>query len=286
MCGFVGFSGNYNEMDLLQSSATITHRVPDDSGHFFEKESQIGLAHRRLSIQDVSSLGHQLMITAKGNVIVYNGEVYNYKSLKRGLVDKGYHFNSTSDTEVVLKLYEEYGLKMFEMLEGIFAIAIWDPARGDLILARDGLGVKPLYLTSSPEGVVFASELKALLPLIDVTKMEVDGPSLNRYLTFIYCPGDGTPLKQIKKLHPGELLVINKGQIINRQFFYQLPLSKRSKKSSQNIQFLFFQLTPSYQTAQTLYYSTWIIHIQKLQINQYFFKMLDKTFNFIVSCVH
>ena len=232
MCGFVGFSGRFSEWSLTQSLNNIAHRGPDDSGSFFDEDSKIGLGHRRLSIQDISKFGHQPMISLSENVIAYNGEVYNFKKMKLDLETKGYVFDSSSDTEVILYLYEEYGLDMFSMLEGIFAMAIWDRAKQELIIARDGLGVKPLYYGVSHKGVVFASEIKALSPLVDLSKMDVDVPSLNRYLAFLYCPGDGTPLKQVRKVPPGEFLIVKNGVISSRNRFHRLPLARGLKKSN------------------------------------------------------
>ena len=134
------------------------------------------------------------MLSADGQVVlVFNGEIYNFRELRKEMEAKGHVFRGHSDTEVLLNLYLDQGEEMFTRLNGIFAFALWDGRTDMLLVARDGLGVKPLYYAESLQGFVFASEIKALLPLLPKGG-ELDLVSLHRYLGFLWCPGDGTPL--------------------------------------------------------------------------------------------
>lgn len=145
-------------------SDAIAHRGPDGCGTFHRPEHGIGLAHRRLAIIDLSHAADQPMCDeAAGLAIVFNGELYNYRELRAELVCDGYSFRTHSDMEVLLRLYARDGEAMLTRLNGIFAFAIWDAGKRELFLARDGLGVKPLYYTQTPQGFLFASEIKALL---------------------------------------------------------------------------------------------------------------------------
>ena len=204
MCGILG---NYLKKTIKNSSVLhdsiqlLTHRGPDDSGVFQCDQYGIGLAHTRLSILDLSQSGHQPIFSADGQVVmVYNGEIYNFLQLREELQRKGYQFHGSSDTEVLLNLYLDQGENLTEKINGIFAFAIWDLRKESLFIARDGMGVKPLYYSVSDMGFSFASEVKALLKL-DTSDNHLDHDSLSRYLTFLWCPGEGTPLKSVKKLN-------------------------------------------------------------------------------------
>jgi asparagine synthase (glutamine-hydrolysing) len=201
----------------------IAHRGPDDSGVYLN-DLGIGLAFRRLAIIDLSPLGAQPMASPDGKVvIVFNGEIYNYRELRDELAARGVGFRGHSDTEVLLQLYLAEGEAMLSRLNGIFAFALWDGRDGTLLVARDALGVKPLYYAKCDRGVAFASEIKALLPLVPEAR-ELDPVALHRYLTFMWCPGEGTPLKAVRKLLPGEALRIKAGKIERRWSWYQLPV--------------------------------------------------------------
>ena len=232
MCGIVGISGLVNEVKLQKGVSLLSHRGPDDSGIFIDKEFGIGLGHTRLSIQDLSSAGHQPMADTTGNIVlVFNGEIYNFNELRVELEGKGYSFYGNSDTEVLLNLYIDLGKEMFTHLNGIFALAIWDKRNESLLIARDALGVKPLYYTKMQTGsVAFASEIKALLKLLPCNT-ELDVESINRYLAFLWCPGSGTPLKSIEKLLPGEVIVIKDGSIVDRWSWYKLPIFNNPKQN-------------------------------------------------------
>jgi asparagine synthase (glutamine-hydrolysing) len=224
MCGLAGYSGAWAGVNLPAALSALSHRGPDDAGIFENANSGVGLGHRRLSIVDLSPLGHQPMYSADGKVVlVFNGEIYNFRELRAELVANGHSFLGHSDTEVLLNLYLAEGEAMLSRLNGIFAFAIWDGRNQALLIARDALGVKPLYYSARDAHFAFASEIKALLHLIPQTS-ELDVASLHRYLSFLWCPGEGTPIKAVRKLLPGEAMWIRAGQIERRWNWYQLPI--------------------------------------------------------------
>jgi asparagine synthase (glutamine-hydrolysing) len=227
MCGIIGAWGPSAPRDVPKATSLIGHRGPDDCGHFIGAGVPVALGHTRLSIQDVSCLGHQPMLSADGDVaLTFNGEIYNFPALRAGLASEGYPFRSNSDTEVLLALYLRDGAAMLSSLNGIFAFALWDARRGELLVARDALGVKPLYFSDSASGFAFSSEVKALLPLISDTD-GIDAQAIDRYLTFLWCPGEGTPLRGVRKLGPGEAMVVRDGRIARRWTWYELPAARR-----------------------------------------------------------
>lgn len=226
MCGIIGVSGNFLESDLKKATLKLNHRGPDDSGIYCNEEKRIGLGHTRLSIIDLSPLGHQPMISEdKSVILVFNGEIYNFKSLRLDLEKKGHKFIGNSDTEVVLNMYLEFGISFLSKLNGIFGLAIFDNNTNDLFLARDALGVKPLYYFSNNLSFSFSSEIKALLHLVS-DELSLDYDSIQKYLTFLWCPGDGTPVTSIKKVLPGELIKIQKGKIVSIENWYVSPQTK------------------------------------------------------------
>jgi len=247
MCGIAGYLFNpddfMSEDVLVSSKDMLVHRGPDDFGFFNDPEINIGFTQTRLSILDPSPLGHQPMVSDDGRVIlIFNGEIYNFRELKKGLEEKGQTFKGHSDTEVLLKLYLDQrespqGLtEMLKQLNGIFAFAIWDYDAGALLLVRDALGVKPLYYSSNDRGLAFASEIKALLPLLptNVGAREglfsgLDPQAIDRYLTFLWCPGQGTPAHGIKKLGPGKGMWVRDGTIIEEFVWYRLPVFNASQ---------------------------------------------------------
>jgi len=223
MCGILGVSGG--GLDLVKSAnLLLEHRGPDDCGVFVDKLVEIGLGHTRLSILDTSSYGHQPMSSKDGKVVlVFNGEIYNFRELRKNLEENNCKFCGQSDTEVLLNLYLLEGVEMLSKLNGIFAFAIWDYKNQSLFIARDGLGVKPLYYSENNENFSFASEIKALLHLTPKNQ-ELDKEEINRYLSFLWCPGEGTPLKSIRKLLPGEAIIVKSGNIVKKWTWYQLPI--------------------------------------------------------------
>jgi len=224
MCGIIGFSGNYESSGLNKGLSAMSHRGPDADGVWFDSGPGIGLGHRRLAILDLSPAGAQPMVSEDGAaVLVFNGEIYNFRELRAELEAKGHSFRGHSDTEVLLQLYLTLGVNILERLNGIFAFAIWDTRDQSLFIARDALGVKPLYYSETTRGFAFASEIKALLYLTPENR-ELDIPALHRYLSFLWCPGEGTPLRGVRKMLPGEARVVRAGKIIRRWIWYQLPI--------------------------------------------------------------
>jgi asparagine synthase (glutamine-hydrolysing) len=225
MCGIAGFSGIFDPARLEAMGSIIAHRGPDDSGTWWEPKAHVGFAHRRLSIIDLSPAGHQPMWDATRRVvIVFNGEIYNYRELARELRREGYRFQSTTDTEVILNLYLREGDHCLERLNGIFAFALWDTVKQRLLVARDGPGVKPLYYFTCAAGFAFASELKALCCLPELDR-SLDYVALSHYLAYLYCPSPRTPLAQVRKLEPGCALVVEGGRITRSWCYWRLPVS-------------------------------------------------------------
>lgn len=214
MCGIAGIlarEGNAADVAAVRRmSAALVHRGPDGAG--FHADGPIALAHRRLSIIDLSEAGRQPMTNEDGSVvIVVNGEIYNHAELRRELEAKGHTFKSHSDSEVVAHLYEEHGADTPALLRGMFAIAVWDRPRRRLLLARDRYGEKPIYYAAGPHGVAFASELGALLCLPGVGH-DVDLAALDAYLALQYVPHPWTIYAGVKKLPPGHLVLLAPGE--------------------------------------------------------------------------
>ena len=244
MCGILGVSnsliGNMASSIELENSfreffaaslSLLDHRGPDASGVEAFPDTGVYLGHTRLAIQDLSSSGAQPMMSQDKQIaITFNGEIYNFPALKISLIDLGYVFASNTDTEVIIYLYAEFGLDCLTMLDGIFALAIFDKEKNNVIIARDGLGVKPLYYYHDKSSFVFSSEIKAIEKLVLNKPLTLDKSNLNRYLTFQWCPGEGTPFNEIKKHNPGEALVIKNGKVIDRKIFFQLPIVGPTKK--------------------------------------------------------
>ena len=223
MCGIAGFNGGFTLDALKRMGERIAHRGPDGSGFFHAPEHNVGLAHRRLSIIDLSPTGSQPMSDASSKVaIVFNGEIYNFRELRAELVSDGYSFRGHSDTEVLLNLYLLCGEAMLQRLNGVFAFAVWDERTRSLFVARDGLGVKPLYYAKTNVGVVFASELKALLVNPEI-KREIDPNAVLMHLTYLWCPAPFTILKGVRKLPPGHAMQLRDGEIQRQWKFYELP---------------------------------------------------------------
>jgi asparagine synthase (glutamine-hydrolysing) len=221
MCGISGWilkrGAGRDDDDLVAMADAIAHRGPDDRGYFFDRGAGVALAHNRLSIIDLSAAGHQPMTCedAQGATValVYNGELYNFRELRGELEKLGHRFSSRSDSEVVLRSFIEWGTGCFDRFCGMFALAVWSASTGRLILARDPMGMKPLYYTRLPggQGFAFASEIKAFLALPDF-KVSVSRPALRQFLEFGYTFDDqATSLEGVYKLPPGHLLEVAEG---------------------------------------------------------------------------
>lgn len=215
MCGIAGklsFEASrpvYPET-VLRMTRALAHRGPDDEGLYVK--GPIGLGHRRLSILDLSSAGHQPMSNEDGTVwLVFNGEIYNFLELREGLEREGVTFRSRTDTEVLLRLYERRGAGCLHALRGMFAFAVWDWRRHSLLLARDRLGVKPLFYHVGDGSLTFASELKALTQSPDV-KRDVDPAAIHHYLTYQYVPSPHCIYRGVRKLPPAHYLLWRDGR--------------------------------------------------------------------------
>jgi asparagine synthase (glutamine-hydrolysing) len=222
MCGFVGFFGTFDPNLLEEASLSIAHRGPDDHGIEIYSSGNLAVAHRRLSIIDLTSAGHQPMLSSDGTVtLVFNGEIYNFKELKNELEGKGVVFRGNSDTEVVLELFRSEGIGMLRRLNGIFALAIFDAKTEELWVARDRFGIKPLYYHVSDRGLLFASEIKAIIPFLEEQSLTIDEKALALFLTYQWLPGSGTFSKEISRIAPGEVLLSRRGQAVQRIIWHQ-----------------------------------------------------------------
>ena len=222
MCGICGFLNFNYELGKAQSVVkkmcrTMHHRGPDDEGYYFGDHVALGM--RRLSIIDVEG-GHQPVFNENKTMCsVINGEIYNYRELKGELEKKGHRFLSNSDSEVLIHLYEEYGVECLDKMNGMFAFAIWDGTAKILFVARDRIGIKPLYYHFNNGKFVFGSELKSLLEHPAITK-KIDYKALSQYLTYEYVPAPRSILKDINKLSPGHFIVIDsKDQLTIKQYW-------------------------------------------------------------------
>ncbi len=221
MCGLCGIAFNDrshlpNERQLTGMRDSLAHRGPDDAGNFIAPG--IALGSRRLAIVDLSPRGHMPMASEDGRYhIAYNGEVYNYRELRPALEARGFQFRSNTDTEVLLNLYRAEGAAMLDKLNGMFAIAIWDEQEKSLFIARDRLGVKPLYYAERPEGLYFASEEKALFTA--GVPAEFDQSCWEELLCFRYVAGERTPFTGVKRLLPGHYLTWKNGQLAIKRWW-------------------------------------------------------------------
>lgn len=219
ICGEIYWDGQDSSAERLNAMLQeMVDRGPDDAGVW--QDQQIGLGHRRLSIIDLSDAGHQPMLDQE-LTLVFNGCIYNYQSLKSELEAFGHQFNSHSDTEVILKAYRQWGMECVSRFEGMFAFAIWDDHQQQLFLARDRMGIKPLYYAPVEGGVRFASNTQALLTSNDINT-DIDPVGLHHQLTLhAVIPAPHTILKGIRKLEPGHWMVVNPdGQMYKKRFWH------------------------------------------------------------------
>src|SRR5438094_6040124 len=220
MCGIVGKL--YQQQDrpvegeaLVAMCETLVHRGPDDEGFYLN--GNVGLAMRRLAIIDLDT-GRQPVHNEDRTIwTVYNGEIYNFPDLKRDLEASGHRFYTRTDTEVIVHLYEEYGLDFVRYLNGMFAIGLWDETRRRLVLARDRLGIKPLFYSHLPARLLFGSALKAILA--DGLQPTTDLDALSHYLSLLYIPAPYTIYREIRKLEAGHILIWQGGQLTDRRYW-------------------------------------------------------------------
>lgn len=239
MCGIAGCAaapGARVDRETIRAMAlAIAHRGPDDAGEYFDDASGIGLTHRRLAIVDLSDGSHQPMLDPEtGSVLLYNGELFNFRDLRRELEARGHRFRSPGDTEVVLRAYAEWGRGCFERFAGMFAIAIWDARDRRLWLARDATGIKPLYVHEvAGQGIFFASEIKAFLELPGFPR-EIDSSSLGQFLEFGYAfEGRRTIFRGVEKVLPGEILEIENGRLRARHRHFRPPEAREGDDPGQ-----------------------------------------------------
>ena len=224
MCGINGIlhlqsQKKVDERILTKMRDSLEHRGPDDKGLFVE--NNIGFGHRRLSILDVSVAGHQPFLSDDGRyILVYNGEIYNFKDFYPELKSNGFDIRTNSDTEVLLKLFQLHGLKMLNRLNGMFAFAIWDKSEKKLIVVRDRMGVKPLYYSFYNETFYFASEQKALFTAGVPLKMAQDG--LEEYIFNRFVAGENTLYENVKKVLAGHIMTIHEGGKVTTEKWWNL----------------------------------------------------------------
>lgn len=222
MCGITGIIGHNAANYIEQFTDAIKHRGPDDFGIY--QNEWLAFGHRRLSIQDLSTLGHQPMFSADGRYcIIFNGEIYNHKEI-RSTLQQTYPFQSSGDTETLLYALIEYGESILNKLNGIFAFAFYDSLSGDILMVRDQFGIKPFYYYADDHTFLFSSELKSLLhyPALDKA-LSYEG--LFNYIYFLYSPAEKTPFEHVKKLEPGHLIRLNAHQPGQFELvkYYEIP---------------------------------------------------------------
>jgi asparagine synthase (glutamine-hydrolysing) len=238
MCGITG-QFNFDRRDpiagdvLRRMTGSIAHRGPDDEGYFVS--GPIGLGFRRLSIIDLAG-GHQPMSDEDQTVwIVFNGEIYNFKELRADLQQRGHRFCTRSDTEVIVHGYKEWGTGVFGRLNGMFGLAIWDVPRSRLVVARDAMGIKPVYYRSTGGRLVFGSEIRPVLAA-DQTAADVDPVALSRFLKFRYTPSPLTIFKGIRKLAPGTMLIVEDGTCREERWYDYTPVPFSNDKDEAEAQ--------------------------------------------------
>lgn len=224
MCGITGkiffTADRVHPSDIEALTHALAHRGPDDTGTYISPYATVGLGHRRLSVIDLTSAGRQPMRYLNRYVITFNGEIYNFQALREDLKQRGYHFRSATDTEVILGLYDAHGERCVDYLNGMFAFAIYDEQEHKLFCARDRLGKKPFKYYADHKVFIFASEIKAILTQPEVSAAP-DLAALNHYLTFQYVPTPQTGFTNIYKLPPAHTLSLNvtNGQLSIRKYW-------------------------------------------------------------------
>ncbi len=216
MCGICGFAGFKDDTLLHDMAERITHRGPDSDG--FYSDALAGLGMRRLKVIDLSTGDQPLFNEDKTIAVVFNGEIYNFHELKKSLQQKGHTFYTNSDTEVIVHAYEEYGDLCSKYFRGMFAFALWDKTKKKLVLSRDHTGIKPLYIASVGNNLVFGSEIKCLLQHPAIPR-DIDYEALDKYLTLLYVPAPLSIFRNIRKLPPGHTLIWQNGKQSIQQYW-------------------------------------------------------------------
>src|SRR5690242_11462404 len=234
MCGITGYicfdNSKADRLTIERMNNSINHRGPDDEGVFID--GNVGIGHRRLSILDLSSAGHQPMLSSDGKfAIVFNGEIFNYNEIRKKLVNLGHKFISQTDTEVILNSFVQWGVSCFKMFNGMFAFAIWDREQRELFLVRDRFGIKPLYYSSLETSFAFASEIKALLVVSNQVR-QINDQALIEYMWYGNSLGENTMYAGIKKLLPGNYLKVKGTNITETSYWSFANLSQGNNYES------------------------------------------------------
>ncbi len=232
MCGIAGvvrWDGQSPRLEDVQAMCDVMiHRGPDDEGFYYDGQAALGM--RRLSIIDLET-GHQPVSNEDGTIwVVLNGEIYNFKELRQELEARGHRFSTTSDTETIVHLYEDHGPGAIEHLRGMFACAVWDSRRRELLIARDRLGIKPLYVADVPGGLAFASELKCILQVPEIGR-QLSFAALGHFLTFGSTPADQSMVEGVRKLEPGHLMqVSSRGPRVDKYWSVRFTSDRRARE--------------------------------------------------------
>lgn len=232
MCGIAGFlaSGGLSDELLRRMNDVIWRRGPDGEG--FYHAGPVGLGMRRLSIIDLHGGWQPIFNEDRSVVVVFNGEIYNYRKLRADLISRGHTLATESDTEVLVHLYEEYGAGLAEHLEGMFAFALWDIRQERLLLARDRLGIKPLFISQVPQGLLFGSEIKSLLAT-GLVPRDIDAQAVDELVTYTFITAPRSIYRHIKKVEPGTILTISLNGKIDSQRYWSIPDVQHVKRSEQ-----------------------------------------------------
>src|SRR6266849_1155856 len=237
MCGIAGimsFDGKPVSLEELHAMcAALAHRGPDDEGFYLGRDKRVGLGMRRLSIIDLQT-GRQPVHNEDGRVwVVFNGEIYNFRDLRRKLEQRGHVFSTATDTEVIVHLYEEYGQHCVEKLRGMFAFALWDDRLKLLLLARDRLGIKPLYYAEVGGRLLFASELKAILQVPEVQR-SLSWRAVSRLFTGLTTPPAESIIEGVRKLEPGHLLIASPGKNTQTEPYWKVRFEPDYSRSEED----------------------------------------------------
>lgn len=226
ICGYYSIDGNIDKNLLALMTDELKHRGPDECGYYTDEK--IALGHRRLSIIDLCT-GQQPMTNEDKNIwIIYNGEFYNFKEYIPYLQTKGHNIKTASDTEIIIHLYEEFGVDCLQKIRGMFAFALWDKNKDMIFLARDRMGQKPIFYTLQNNKFYFASELKSILKDKNI-KRTISNQSIDYYLTYQYIPSPFSVYENIYKLMPAEYLLFKNNRIIKKERYWELPVTENSK---------------------------------------------------------
>ena len=227
ICGELRFDGEtIQAQKLIAMRDRLVHRGPDAAGLYLSPRGAAGLGFRRLKIIDLSEQANQPLPNEDGTVqVVFNGEIYNYETLRRDLIGRGHTFRSRSDTEVIVHLYEELGSQCVDKLDGMFALAIWDERHQRLVLARDRTGEKPLFYRRDDNHSAFASEIKAFFGCAGA-KLEIDSQVIPYYFLYGYVPSPQTFYRGVQQIEPGTVITVERAGAISSRRYWRLEVSR------------------------------------------------------------